>query len=75
MIDIRECIKPAIAQSGMKQIAVAQRAGLTQQQLTDIISKRRRLEANEFISICDAIQTSPNDVLACAIFENHISST
>lgn len=39
----------------MKQTAVAQKAGVTQQQFTDIINKRRRLEANEFISICDAI--------------------
>lgn len=51
----------------MKHIAVAQRVGLTGQQLTDIIAKRRKLEANELIGICQAINITPNDLLTYGI--------
>ncbi len=64
MFDIRDCIKPAIEKSGMKQIAVAERSGLSQQQLCDVIAKRRRLDANELLAICRNIGISPNDMLA-----------
>lgn len=74
MFDIRDCLRPAIKNAGMKHLAVAEKAGLTGQQLTDIIAKRRRLEANELINICQAIRTTPNDLLTYALNPNNPQS-
>lgn len=63
MLDIRDCLEPAIKSSGMKKLVVAERAGLTQQQLCDVIAKRRKLDSNELMSICDAIKMTPNELV------------
>lgn len=67
MFDIRDGITPAINSSGLKRNVIAQRAGLTSQQLCDIANKRRKLEANEMLKICEIIGVTPNDLLACAV--------
>lgn len=67
MIDIRDYIEPAIIKSGMKKNVVADRAGLSAQQLSDIIAKRRRLDANEFVNICESMHITPNDVVTLMI--------
>ncbi|WP_368234759.1 helix-turn-helix transcriptional regulator [Anaerotruncus rubiinfantis] len=61
--DVRDCIKPAIEKCGMKQNIVAERSGLSSQQLCDVISKRRKLEANELINLCHTLRITPNDLL------------
>ena len=67
MVDVRDYIEPAIQKSGMKKKVVARKAGITDQQLSDIMAKRRRLDANEFVNICFAIHMNPNDVLVLGI--------
>lgn len=67
MLDIRDVIQPAIEAKGYKQAVVAARCGMSDQQLTDVIKKRRRLEANEMIAICKAIDITPNDLLVMSI--------
>lgn len=66
MVDARDGVREAIARSGMKQIAVAERVGLTERQLCDIVKKRRRLEANEMLKICEVTRITPNDLFALA---------
>jgi len=61
--DVRDCLEPAIKSSGMKKLVVAERAGLTQQQLCDIVGKRRKLDSNELMSICEAIGMTPNELV------------
>lgn len=67
MIDVRDCLKKAIEYSGLKQMAIAERAGLTDQMLSDIVNKRRKLDANEFITVCKIINTTPNEILAFGV--------
>lgn len=62
--DARDGVRKAIRRSGMKQVVVAERSGLTEQQLCDIVNKRRRLDANELIAICSVIGVTPNDLFA-----------
>lgn len=62
MLDARDVIYLAIKDSGIKQNVVAERAGMTQQQLNDTVHKRRKLGANEMFAICNVIGLSPNDV-------------
>lgn len=68
MIDVRDCLKPAIEDTGFKQVAVAEKANLSVQQLSDIVNKRRRLDANEMISICNAIGITPDELLTYGIY-------
>lgn len=62
-MDVRDYIKPAIEKSGLKQFVVAERMGLTPQQLTDIIGKRRRFEANELVTFCQVVDIAPNELI------------
>lgn len=66
-MDVRECLRPAIDEKGYRYAHVAKEAGLTDQQLSDIMNKRRRLEANEFVEICNAIGMTPDEVLSKCI--------
>lgn len=58
--DARDGIAAEIRERGFKQSAIASKAGLTEQQLTDIIKKRRRMDANEMFALCDAMGILPN---------------
>lgn len=62
MIDARDGIKNVIKKSGIKQVVIAERANLTPMQLSDIVNKRRRLDANELFDICRALGVTPNDL-------------
>lgn len=62
MRDARDGIAFEIRNRGFKQAAIASRAGLTEQQLSDIINKRRKMDANEMFRLCDAIGTDPNSL-------------
>lgn len=64
MIDTRDGLKIAISRSGLKQAYIADQAGLTGQQLSDILHKRRRLDANEFFTLCEIIKCTPNCVFS-----------
>ncbi len=60
MRDARDGIAEEIKRRGYKQSAIAIKAGLTEQQLSDIVNKRRKLNANEMFSICKAMGITPN---------------
>ena len=64
--DIRDGLKMAIHESGMKQAVVAERAGLKANQLCDIINKRRKLEANELIRLCHIVGLTPEKMYELA---------
>ena len=52
---IGEAIAESIREKGMKQRFVAEKAGISPQQLSDICKGRRRIEALECFNVCDAI--------------------
>lgn len=62
MFDARDALAKAVENGGYKQSVVAERAGLTSQQFTDIIKKRRRLDANEMFRLCEVLKITPNDL-------------
>lgn len=59
MFDVREHIIKVIKDSGMKQGVIAERMGLRPQQLSDIVHKRRKMEAGEFLSFCMVTGITP----------------
>ncbi len=64
MRDARDGIADAIRESGYKQSAIAAKAGLTNMQLSGIIHKQRKMDANEMFRLCEALNTTPNDLFA-----------
>lgn len=64
--DVRDLVAREIRTRGFKQSAIADMSGLTKQQLCDIINKRRRLDANEMVSLCRAMGITPNDLFVAA---------
>lgn len=62
MRDARDGIAFELKSRGFKQAAIASKAGLTEQQLSDIVNKRRKLDANEMFLLCQAMGTDPNSL-------------
>ena len=62
MPDIRDQISSIIQDRAHKQAAIAQKAGLTPDQLCAVLKHRRRLDANEFLAVCAALNMKPEDV-------------
>lgn len=60
MRDARDGIALYIQDRGFKQAAIAAKAGLTNQQLCDILKKRRKMDANEMFMLCEAMDISPD---------------
>ena len=59
-VDLRETIKSLIAESGMKQKVVAERAGFTEQMMTDMLNGRKVIKAEFVPAICLALGVTPN---------------
>lgn len=66
MRDARDGIAYELRQRGFKQAAVAKMAGLTEQQLSDIIKKRRKMDANEMFLLCEAMRIDDPKILFVA---------
>lgn len=62
MIDARDGLATLISESGYYQKYIAHQVGLTEQQLTDILKKRRKLDANEMFAFCQVLGVMPNDL-------------
>lgn len=50
-----------ISQKGLKQTFVAEKAGLTADNLSKILNGNRRLMADEFLKICSALSLDPKE--------------
>lgn len=55
-----ENIKNLIMESGMKQKAVAERAGFTEQMMSDMLQGRKVIKAEFVPAICQALGVTPN---------------
>lgn len=59
-MSIAERIKAYIDENGIKQNFVAQKAGMSEDTLSKILCRRKRMLADEFLSICKALEIDPN---------------
>lgn len=53
-------IKDLIMESGMKQKVVAERAGFTEQMMTDMLNGRKVIKAEFIPAFCRALGVTPN---------------
>ncbi|WMI82067.1 helix-turn-helix domain-containing protein [Anaerotignum sp. MB30-C6] len=51
-----------IKEAGMKQCAVAEKAGYTKQQFNDMLNGRRVIKAKDILALSHALGVSPNDL-------------
>ena len=59
-MDLRETIRGLVAASGMKQKVVAERAGFTEQMMTDMLNGRKVIKAEFVPALCQALGVTPN---------------
>ncbi len=62
MDNIITVVRNAITESGMTIKAVAEKAGMSAQNLSASLCGRRRLLATDFIGLCRVLGISPDDV-------------
>ncbi len=62
MDEIIAVVRNAISESGMTIKAVAEKAGMSPQNLSASLCGRRRLLATDFIGLCRVLGVSPKDV-------------
>lgn len=67
MIDVRDGVKRAIEASGMKSNYVARRMNWSEQQLSDMVNKRRKLDANELFEICNILGKTPTEIFSLSL--------
>jgi len=65
-MDVRDGIRQIIAQSGMKQAAIARKAGMEPNRLSEIVNKRRRLDTAELFDLCQVLGATPDEVYQIA---------
>lgn len=61
---IPKAITRIINERGMKQKAVAERSGMTEQQFTAIIKGRKLLNPVDIVAISKALDVQPNDLFS-----------
>lgn len=61
-MDVRDALAREIKDKCFKQSALAVKVGLSEQQLSDIVNKRRKMDANEMFELCRAMGLTPNDL-------------
>lgn len=63
MMDIAANIRSIIKNDGLKQCAVAHRAGLTPKEFNALLTKRKTFKAEYIVPICNALNVTPNELL------------
>ena len=61
-MDIRDNLKAVIHDKNYVQAAIARKSNLSPAKLSQILSKERRLEANELYDICETIGLTPMEL-------------
>ncbi len=61
---VYEQLSGYISEKGLKQAYVAEKSGLTADNLSKILNGNRRLTAEEFLNICKALSLDPKEFQA-----------
>ena len=59
-MSINERLSVYVSENGIKQVYIAQKTGLTPDTVSKMLSGRRRILADEFLLICNALNIDPN---------------
>lgn len=61
-MDVIEIIQKTIFEKGLKKKHVAEAINLTPQQFSDLLARRRHLNQENIIPLCEALEISPNEL-------------
>jgi len=62
-MSVADNIREIISDYGYKQKSIAEKAGMSEKQFSDLLNGRKTFKAEYLPSICIALNKSPNDVL------------
>lgn len=62
MIKITDTIKSIINDKGFKQRYIAEKTGIDEQRLSDMLHGRRRILATDIILLCEVLEVTPNKI-------------
>lgn len=60
-----ERLKAIIDEKGYKQYVIAERAGLTAKELSDLLTGRKTFKADYVKPLCKALWITPNELFGC----------
>lgn len=59
-MSINERLNVYVAENGIKQVYIAQKTGLTPDTVSKMLNGSRKILADEFLLICNALNIDPN---------------
>lgn len=59
-MSINERLSVYVSENGIKQVYIAQKTGLTPDTVSKMLNGNRRILADEFLLICNALNIDPN---------------
>ena len=59
---VYECICAAVADSGLKQKFIADRIGVSEPAFSAMLSGKRKIDVDEFFSLCQVLKKSPDEL-------------
>lgn len=62
-MDIRDNVAEIVKERACVKAEIARRIGMTPVKFGAVLAKKRKLDANEFVSVCEAISMTPDAVL------------
>ena len=62
VLKVCDRLKLYISDRGLKQKSIAEKAGFTENQMSQILNGKRSISADELEIICNAMNAKPNDI-------------
>jgi len=62
MYIVAENVRKILDTRGLKQKAVAEKAGYTEQQFSNLLCGRKRIETEDIMRLCQALNVLPNEL-------------
>ena len=59
---ITQIIMKILEEKGLKKCAVAQKAGYSPQQFSDMLNGRRKIYCDDIPKLCEVLQVTPNEL-------------
>lgn len=63
MNDVRDALRNYIDDKNLLRASIARKANMSPDKLSNILNKRRKLDANEFFVICDVLEVTPDGLM------------
>lgn len=66
---VAETVSKIISQKGLKQVVIAGKMGITDQQFSDMLNGRRIIKACDITRLAEALDVTPNELFQYKLVE------